>query len=576
MLSCTRNTSLLSLALFMLIAGFSRAAQCDLQSVAEHSEKGGGLSASVLLQVQGLRQKLDDDPAFPSGAVVNATAASQLATLPAAIAPPNWEAYMLDQETKRLESLHASVMQLARQDSLHPAAPFRHATASQPVAREQGSYEIGDPFPHATASQRFSALQSTPFSVANLTLTSQFLPEFTRFRFHNGQAFTDHLWIFAFEAQMAGMCMSLNCLLFAHVWLSKADGSQVSGPYQITRSVPYDGVDLRQKSLATYFIQVDRNVEGGYAVGDKLYLQDPLAQNATAAVEPVKPKGSLHEIVGPDGVLMICLVRQPQRSRFAMEQLQQINIYATVFPATDALSAPPRILNTSCNSRGPGVCERGLGPRYGSAQDGIKTGIGCGTPIEQAIAHSHRRALEFALQREEEWTLILEDDVMPTLDNTSRFDEEFRRVWPQRPPRALILRLNWCSWKGHYNGRDHRPVGPPPTVEGSFMWVHTPWAGGCTSAYMVHKSIIPEFLAEIFPCCASLDACMEWDFFAKSNPRLPNTTRSMTILANLDVWWGSAEYESNHSQSVWKAQNGVLMQATNHLVSSRTGTGGPS
>jgi len=571
--------SILSLALFMLIAGFSGAAQCDLQSVAEHSENGSGLSASVLIQVQSLRQKLHDDPAFPGGAVANATAASQLATLPAAIAPPDWEAYILDWETNRQESLQAALMQpFARQDSLHTAAPFRHES----VAR-QGSYDTGDPFPHATASQRFLALQSTPYSVTNLTLTSQFLAEFSE---HNGQAFTDpftdHFWIFAFEAQTAGMCMSIDCLLFAHVWLSKADGSQVSGPYQVTRSIPYDGNDLNFKSLATYFVRVNRNVEGGYAVGDKLYLQDPLAQNATAAVEPLKPQGSLHEIVGPDGVLMISLVREPQRSRFAMQQLQQINIYATVFPATDALSAPQWLLNTSCNSqgpgnsRGPGVCKQGVGPRYDVAQDGLKTGIGCGTPIEQAIAHSHRRALEFALQREEEWTAIVEDDVMPTLDNTSRFDEEFRRVWPQRPPGALILRLNWCSWEGgRFNSRDHRPVGPPPTVEGSFMWVHTPFSGGCTSGYMVHKSIIPEFLAEIFPCCASLDACMEWDFFAKSNPKLPNTTRSMSILANLDVWWGSEDYESNHSRSVWKAQNGVLMQGTNYLVSTRTGTGGP-
>lgn len=250
---------------------------------------------------------------------------------------------------------------------------------------------------------------------------------------------------------------------------------------------------------------------------------------------------------------MISLVREPQRSRFAVAQLKQIGVHPMIFPATDGLSASPEFLATGCSAKGSN----------GESGPNSCGGAGCASTTEQAIARSHRSALEHALNREAEWTAIVEDDVMATLDETSRWDNEFRRAWHHRPNGMKIARLNWCF------GGDPEPLSSPSEPrQGSFFWVRTPKAGGCTTAYLVHKSIIPDLLTEVFPTCCAVDCWMDVNFFEKPDPHHPAKTRAQTILASLEVL-GSPSYVTNHSRTKWIRHHGVLMQARQFLGSTR-------
>jgi len=270
-----------------------------------------------------------------------------------------------------------------------------------------------------------------------------------------------------------------------------------------------------------------------------------------------EPAGSLHEVVGNDGVLMITLEHELSRFNFASEQLQKVGIFPTVFPATDAQSSPPDALSSGCHLKGPGKYERSAAcPLW-------RSGPGCQTTAEQAIADSHRRALEAALQRNEDWTAILEDDAVPATDDPGRWGAEFREAWAQRPAEARIVRLNWCF------GPPPTSVGAPPTIEGSFMWVRTVDPGGCTTAYMVHKDIIPQLL-QSFPCCTAVDACFEDEFFKKCATETPGTLRSSGILVNLDIKKGDRLYAEDgswlHDEDGLR-QRGVIMQDTGALQS---------
>jgi hypothetical protein len=270
------------------------------------------------------------------------------------------------------------------------------------------------------------------------------------------------------------------------------------------------------------------------------------------------PTGSLHEVVGNDGVLMITLERELSRFTFASHELQKVGIVPTVFPATDAQSSPPDALSLGCLLKGPGKYERSADcPLW-------KNGGGCQTTAEQATAASHRRALEAALERNEDWTAIFEDDAVPVTDEPGRWDAEFRQAWAQRPAEARIIRLNWCF------GGFPASVGAPPTTVGSFMWVHTADPGGCTTAYMVHKEVIPQLL-QSFPCCIAVDACFEGEFFKKCAKETPGTLRSASgILVNLDVnldAFGMMDgiWEARRHDGDALPQRGVIMQAKGSL-----------
>lgn len=543
---CARscNSTIRVLGVLLILAGFGGASHCDVES----TEITSGQRASALIQVH----RVEDFHKIADSETANATAASEIIPPPLIKHGADLEDGILDLEQQGQSSLHESALQpLMEQESGHFAAPFRQADASEQFAGKE-SYDPDDPFPHAAASQSNVTEQLIPSPIKTLTLTSQWAAN------HHGQPFADQFWVLASDAQKSGLCMSINCLLLASVWLSKANGSEVSGPYQITRSVPYDGVDAIKSSLATYFIRVNGSIEQNYVVGDKLSFENPdKLSNSRAVSTLTEPhRGSLHDVVGPDGVILITLVREPQRSRFSKAQLKLIGIYPRILPATDGLSAAPEFLATGCAAK----------PTSGESHSAISNscgGRGCFSALEQAIARSHRTALEHALNREAEWTAIMEDDVMATLDETTRWDQEFRRAWLQRPQGMKIARLNWC-----FGGAPEPLSSPSEPRQGAFFWVRTPKPGGCTTAYMVHKSIIPELLTEVFPSCCAVDCWLENNFFLKRDPRVPEKTRAQTILANLEVL-GTPSYVINHTRSHWDRHHGVLMQEREWLPSTR-------
>jgi hypothetical protein len=249
---------------------------------------------------------------------------------------------------------------------------------------------------------------------------------------------------------------------------------------------------------------------------------------------------SFHEVVGNDGVLMLVLERAAYRYTHAVNQLKRIGIYPVTIAATDGTCASPQALAKGCSS-GKKNCQG-------------RTGNGCTGEAEKGIADSHRRALEAALRRENDWTAILEDDAVPVLIEGLNWDAEFHRAWATRPADAKFVRLSWCSAPGVAVGP--RITEPASAANGQFQFIKNA-VGGCTAAYMVHKSIIPKLL-KVFPCCCAVDCCYEWDFFSK-NPS------SITNLVAI----GSDAYISSHEKSEWGKHHGVMMQAKKSLPSTR-------
>jgi len=114
------------------------------------------------------------------------------------------------------------------------------------------------------------------------------------------------------------------------------------------------------------------------------------------------PMGSLHDVVGPDGVLLIHLERS---NRTQHEELNSAGIYPTLIAATDAKTAAPEDLRNGCLSHfeedTPLRCTG-----FDRSPGGTR-GEGCMNPTEQAIAESHRQALLAAQRRNATWTAIL-------------------------------------------------------------------------------------------------------------------------------------------------------------------------
>jgi hypothetical protein len=278
---------------------------------------------------------------------------------------------------------------------------------------------------------------------------------------------------------------------------------------------------------------------------ENVEMFQPSKYNQTMlATAPVPlAKSSVHKIVGDNGVLMLSMNRFPDRSTYASSQLIRIGIYPTLLPATDGYCASKAALEKGCSSQG--TCSDGEG----------RTGNGCISASEQGVADSHRRALEVAMKRQEEWTAIFEDDAIPVFDNNVDWNSEFQKAWATKPATAMIVRLSWCL--------------PPPlhAVEqitnqtgGLFQWVRTDVSAGCTAAYMVHRSAVPAML-KAFPCCCSVDCCYAWDVYSK--------TLDLINLAAV----GGEEWIKENEIADWGEHDGVIMQAKSKhgLASARTG-----
>lgn len=256
---------------------------------------------------------------------------------------------------------------------------------------------------------------------------------------------------------------------------------------------------------------------------------------------------------------MISLERDSSRFLFSEQNVGIAGIRPSKFSATDATCASDDLLNMGCVSQADWSDDW--------CMEADKTGIGCKFQAEQAIADSHRRALLAANERDYNWTMILEDDTV--LVRPHRWDKAFKKAWQKIPDEVRIVRLSWCL-----PGKSSEILQPTHLDAGEFRLIK--WhgyttgyrAGGCTSAYMVHKEIIPEVLG-VFPCCCAVDCCLENDLYNRVQGSSESETRGMTIMLSMDGW-GAQEYIAEHAKSQWGVHYGVMMQAASDLVSTRT------
>lgn len=271
----------------------------------------------------------------------------------------------------------------------------------------------------------------------------------------------------------------------------------------------------------------------------------------------------LHHVVGKHGVLVLTLVRQPERLVRAVTALGKVGIVPVPFPATDARCASPEKLD--------------LGIRRAHARESDKVALiraqkaGQSTEqwwqetnVAQAIADSHRRALQAALaRRDHEWTAILEDDAVP-FGGTDSWDESFTKAWAAIPDGVKFVRLGWCGtgppYEEHFTATDGGFMIGQWVDHGNFTDPHAS-DGGCTTGYVVHKSIIPEML-QMFPCTEAVDSCFLWKLFMSNRGSHLWGAKHMV---NLDV---DANKLSPHEAAIHTRrlhlkyiQAGVLQQA---------------
>mmetsp|Transcript_61331 Transcript_61331/g.109287 ORF Transcript_61331/g.109287 Transcript_61331/m.109287 type:complete len:777 (-) Transcript_61331:67-2397(-) len=271
----------------------------------------------------------------------------------------------------------------------------------------------------------------------------------------------------------------------------------------------------------------------------KLYKHIQTAVGTSAARNSIGTN-ALHEVVGPDGVLLIASPGRREQSAHARRKLDAVSINATLLFATDESTASSEELEHGCAlDSTPGVKD--------SCSSAHKTGYGCASKAEQAIATSHLRALQEAKKRNRDWTAILEDSAVPVpVDNWSAI---FRKAWQKVPPRTQMVRLGWCQidtmdYQDPVIHHVHSNVSGAILTQrigfGKFSgkpFVYEP--GGCSTAYMVHRDIL-EDLISLFPCCGGVDACYKWDFLKQVNPKT-GVERGLEIMMNID---------SNHHQTI--------------------------
>lgn len=281
-----------------------------------------------------------------------------------------------------------------------------------------------------------------------------------------------------------------------------------------------------------------------------------------------KAFSSLHEVVGIGGVLMISLESRPDRFNYSARLMEEVGIVPHLLPATEAHCASQEQLSSGCKLEDDEGTPAWCLAQRSSARN--KEGTGCQSKVEQAIADSHRRALELAQERAHEWTAIFEDDTVPV--RPQRWNRAFKKAWARVPETAKIVRLSWCmiargpgeptiqTWSDEGDFR-------LSTVTGFGRESIDYKAGGCTGAYMVHRSIIPDLLA-LFPCCCAVDCCFEHDLFNRKSTDGNGKTKGEQVLVNLDAWsWSPA---SNHIEEYSSPQHYGVMKQDRSLISTRS------
>jgi len=290
--------------------------------------------------------------------------------------------------------------------------------------------------------------------------------------------------------------------------------------------------------------------------------------------------GSLNDVVGRDGVLVISLLRVPFRFEHSSVLLKQAGIWPTEFPAADSLCLEKAEMDETCPLHGDWK-------RISQSCNG-KSGMGCKHDVERAIAESHRRALVAAQERDSDWTAILEEDVVPV--RPERWNEAFKNAWANVPKGIKMVRLSWCTFPGDHPGQvmgsdvfmdsgefflsnwtGYSPEEPDGNPRSDAPPDREYNSGGCTGGYIVHRSIIPELL-NLFPCCCALDCCLQYDFFGKPVP-IPGgedgeeLELGLQVMLSMDAW-GSTEYAMNFTY--WGLfQSGVMVQDSRENPSTR-------
>mmetsp|Transcript_119721 Transcript_119721/g.211638 ORF Transcript_119721/g.211638 Transcript_119721/m.211638 type:complete len:350 (-) Transcript_119721:63-1112(-) len=270
--------------------------------------------------------------------------------------------------------------------------------------------------------------------------------------------------------------------------------------------------------------------------------------------------GSIHEVVGNDGVLVISLERKPERFEYVASKLATAGIRAVKFPATDVADASWMELDRGClSSDHPDVMRM--------CKDNFdKRGAwGCSEKVVQAIAESHRRALMAAQQRDSQWTAILEDDVVPV--NPERWDQAFKKAWSKIPPESKIVRLSWCMIveKPRDTMRIYADTGDFVLAKWVGLDDATYHPGLCTGGYVVHKSIIPELLS-LFPCCSAVDTC--YFDLAQRTVDASGESWGMEVMISMQAR-ESRDVIEKITSDPWLAQHGVMYQDRGVMLSAR-------
>eukprot|EP00928_Gymnodinium_smaydae_P053412 TRINITY_DN37402_c0_g1_i1.p1 TRINITY_DN37402_c0_g1~~TRINITY_DN37402_c0_g1_i1.p1 ORF type:complete len:637 (+),score=101.93 TRINITY_DN37402_c0_g1_i1:22-1932(+) len=278
--------------------------------------------------------------------------------------------------------------------------------------------------------------------------------------------------------------------------------------------------------------------------------------------------GNVHSVVGEKGVWQIRM--NGTRHVYSESQLHAAGIVPSRFEATDAATADAKQLRESCPLFSEPETQRTC-----FTQAKHMSEPGCKSRAEQAITDSHRRAFIAAKERtDSDWTAIIEDDVVPL--HPGFFDEAFQRAWAKVPPETKMVRLGWCSFES-----DLGPIRRETFADaGEFRLVRRmSWSdgagqshyytGGCTTGYIVHRSLLDELLA-MFPCCCPIDCCLERQlFYTRAQPWFLNLysgkLRGEQIMMNMDAW-DSKEDAFNYTSF---AQGGVLVQDNRGLHSLR-------
>jgi len=228
---------------------------------------------------------------------------------------------------------------------------------------------------------------------------------------------------------------------------------------------------------------------------------------------PQVPHGFVHSIVGETGVLRI---RGKTFNQNADKALQAVGIFATDLPAINESVSADDLARGCLSQSDANVAQTCAGEQHMPAS---KWGSGCSTTAEQANAESFRQALLAAAAREDEWTLILEDDVAPVgFTDGEEWNDSFRQLWESLPEskedgRSGMLRLGWCPSPEADQEEDKWDS---TQTEGSFQLLTRTKTFGktypCTTAYLLHKEVLPVML-QTFPCCSELQSCLSHNLF---------------------------------------------------------------